>query len=193
MDPHWTASAHCTPIRPEKFGHRGPGPYLLAAKKLRQVSNYVDGWLGYADDYETLFENFKALLGVCLEFNITLNTTKTRFGYPRAQFFGFTVDENGTRLADKHLCPIRNMVPPEDISELRRVLGLFVVSRKYLRNYALITKPLTELLRGKQPVFKWNKEQHEAYEQIRDALLAGVHLAAPAGFHAPFSSPNGCI
>jgi hypothetical protein len=52
------------------------------------------------------------------------------------------------------------MIPPEDISELRRVLGLFVVSRKYIRNYALITKPLTELLRGKQPVFKWTKEQH---------------------------------
>jgi hypothetical protein len=43
------------------------------------------------------------------------------------------------------------MVPPEDISELRRVLGLFVVSRKYLRDYAIITRPLTDLLKGKQP------------------------------------------
>jgi hypothetical protein len=57
-----------------------------AAKKLRQVSNYVDDWLGYADDFETLFENFKAFLGVCLEFNITLNATKTRFGFPQLNF-----------------------------------------------------------------------------------------------------------
>ena len=77
------------------------------------------------------------------------------------------------------------MVPPEDISELRRVLGLFVVSRKYLRDYALITRPLTDLLRGKQPIFKWGEAQQSAYEHVRDALLAGVHLAAP-DFTLPF-------
>jgi hypothetical protein len=77
------------------------------------------------------------------------------------------------------------MVPPEDISELRRVLGLFVVSRKYLKDYALITKPLTDLLRGKQPAFKWDEPQQRAYEHIRDALLSGLHLAAP-DFTLPF-------
>ncbi len=143
------------PFGQKNSGTEAQGPYLLAAKKLSQVSNYVDDWLGYANDFETLFANFKAFLGVCLEYNITLNTTKTKFGFGKAQFFGFSVDAEGTRLADKHLCPIKNMVPPEDISELRRVLGLFVVSRKYLKDYALITRPLTDLLRGKQPVFAW--------------------------------------
>jgi hypothetical protein len=86
---------------------------------------------------------------------------------------------------DKHLCPIRNMVPPEDISELRRVLGLFVFSRKHLKDYAIVTKPLTDLLRGKQPVFKWEDPQQRAYEHVRDALISGVHLAAP-DFSLPF-------
>jgi hypothetical protein len=76
-------------------------------------------------------------------------------------------------------------VPPEDISELRRVLGLFVISRKYLKDYAIITKPSTDLLRGKQPVFKWTDVQQTAYETIRDALLASIHLAAP-NFELPF-------
>ncbi len=58
-------------------------------------------------------------------------------------------------------------------------MGLFVVSRKYLRRYALVTKPLTNLLKGKQAVFKWEAEQQHAYEYVRDALLSGIHLAAP--------------
>ncbi len=95
------------------------------------------------------------------------------------------MDVKGTRLVDKHLCPIRNMVPPTDISELRRTLGLFVVSRKYLKDYALVTKPLTDLLKGKQPVFKWESEQQHAYEYARDALLSGIHLSAP-DFTLPF-------
>jgi hypothetical protein len=59
------------------------------------------------------------------------------------------------------------------------------VSRKYLKDYAVITKPLTDLLRGKQPVFKWEELQQHAYEHIRDALLSGLHLAAP-DFTLPF-------
>ena len=114
-----------------------------------------------------------------------MNAAKTRFGFATAQFFGFVASLEGTCLADKHMCPIRNMVPPEDIAELRRTLGLFVVSRKYIKDYAMITKPLTNLLRGKQLAFTWNKACQDAYEHVRDALLAGIHLAAP-NFEIPF-------
>jgi hypothetical protein len=173
------------PFGQKNSGTEAQGPYLLAAKKLQQVSNYVDDWLGYANEFEELLKNFTDFLKVCLEHNITLNTSKTKPGFPSAQFFGFKVDFKGTRLADKHLCPIRNMVPPTDISELRRTLGLFVVSRKYLQHYAIITKPLTDLLKGKQPVFTWGSPQQDAYEYVRDALLSGIHLAAP-DFERPF-------
>jgi hypothetical protein len=173
------------PFGQKNSGTEAQGPYLLAAKQLRQVSNYIDDWLGYANTFDELLTNFTAFLSVCLEHSITLNTSKTKFGFPSAQFFGFKVDFKGTRLADKHMCPVRNMVPPTDISELRRTLGLFVVSRKYLRDYALITKPLTDLLRGKQPVFKWDLPQQQAYEYVRETLLAGIHLSAP-DFSLPF-------
>jgi hypothetical protein len=119
------------------------------------------------------------------EKSIWSSTPNIRMGALDKSSMMFKVDAKGTRLADKHLCPIRNMVPPTDISELRRTLGLFVVSRKYLRDYAQITKPLTDLLRGKQPVFKWDLPQQQAYEYVRDALLAGIHLSAP-NFSLPF-------
>jgi hypothetical protein len=70
---------------------------------------------------------------VCFENSITLNN-KTRVGHESANFFGFTVSKLGTRLADKHLDPIRTLVPPSDIGGLRRALGLFVVSRRYVQN-----------------------------------------------------------
>jgi hypothetical protein len=72
------------PFGQKSSGTEAQGPYMLAAKKLKQVSNYVDDWLGYANDFETLFANLKAFLGVCLEYNITLNTTKNRFGFPKS-------------------------------------------------------------------------------------------------------------
>ncbi len=65
------------------------------------------------------------------------------------------------------------------------MLGLFVVLRKYLQDYALVSRPLTEVLKGKPPTFRWGLEQQTAFDTIRDKLLQGVHLAAP-DFSLPF-------
>jgi hypothetical protein len=116
---------------------------------------------------------------VCKQFGITLNTNKTRIGHASAICFGFLVDVPGICLSAKHLDPIRKLVPPIDISELRRVLGLFVASRRHIKDHAVLTKPLTDLLRGRQPIFTtWGEDQQRA-------LLGGIHIAAP-DYSLPF-------
>jgi hypothetical protein len=70
-------------------------------------------------------------------------------------------------------------VPPTEIPELRRVLGLFQVSRRFIDHCAHVALPMTELLCGREPVFEWRVDQQTAFDLIRDALLEGVHLAPP--------------
>ena len=43
----------------------------------------------------------------------------------------------------------------------------------------MISKPMTDVLRGRQPLFRWEEAQQTSFDTIRDLLLAGVHLAAP--------------
>jgi hypothetical protein len=175
------------PFGQKNSGTEAQGPYRAAAAEMHRGrhGNYVDDWIGYGDDLDVLLEDFARFLQLCEKYQITLGISKTRFGYGEAQFFGFRVNKEGSHLALKHLDPIRNLVAPADIHELRRVLGLFVVSRKYLQNYALISRPLTEVLKGKPPTFRWGPEQQSAFDLIRDRLLQGVHLAAP-DFSLPF-------
>jgi hypothetical protein len=59
------------------------------------------------------------------------------------------------------------------------------VSRKYIQNYAVITKLMTDLLKGKATVFTWGELQQAAFDFVRDRLLRGVHLASP-DFSLPF-------
>jgi hypothetical protein len=44
---------------------------------------------------------------------------------------------------------------------------------------------MTDVLRGKNPVFSWMEPQQRVFDFVRDKLLAGVHLAAP-NFELPF-------
>ncbi len=175
------------PFGQKNSGTEAQGPYRAAASEMQRGrhGNYVDDWIGYSNDAAQLLDDFAMFLEVCEKYSITLGISKTRFGYPEAQFFGFRVNKEGSHLALKHLDPIRNLVPPTDIHELRRVLGLFVVSRKYLRDYALTSKPMTDVLKGKPPMFRWGPEQQTSFDEIRDKLLCGVHLAAP-DFTKPF-------
>ncbi len=175
------------PFGQRNSGTEAQGPYRAAATEMNvgRHGNYVDDWIGYSNDLEQLFSDFAIFLQVCRKYQITLGPPKTRFGYSEAQFFGFRVNEQGSHLAVKHLDPLRSLVPPIDIHELRRVLGLFVVSRKYIKDYAMLTKPLTDLLKGKAVTFIWGERQQTAFDFVRDKLLAGVHLAAP-NFDLPF-------
>jgi hypothetical protein len=103
-------------------------------------------------------------------------------------FFGFEVDANGVHLADKNLDPIRRMVPPTNLHELRSTLGVFVQSSRFIPNYAHITHALTHLTRtsnGKPVPFIWTDAQQQAYDKIRDLLLDGIHLC-PANYLLPF-------
>jgi hypothetical protein len=174
------------PFGQKNSGTEAQGPYRAAANELSKGrhGSYVDDWVGYSNSLTQLFTDFEVFLKVRVKYNITLGPHKTRFGFPEAQFFGFRVNAEGSHLALKHLDPIRQMVSPSDIHELRRVLGLFVVSRKYIRDFAL-TKPMTDVLRGKNPVFFWKEPQQKAFDVVRDKFLTGVHLAAP-NFDLPF-------
>jgi hypothetical protein len=89
------------------------------------------------------------------------------------------VSADGTRLSDKHLDPLQNLVPPADIPELRRVLGLFVVSRRFIQDHAMVVMPMTDILRGRHPDFSWSQPQQDALDTARELLLGGIHLAPP--------------
>jgi hypothetical protein len=171
------------PFGQKNSGTEVQGPYRAAAGEMQRerYGNYVDDWIGYSNDIDQFVEDFARFLEVCNKYSITLGISKTklgRFGYPEAQIFGFRVNKQGSHLALKHLDPIRNIVPFTDVHELGRVLGLFVVSRNYLQDYALISRPMTEILQGKPPTFRWGPEQQQSFDDIRDRLLVKKILHA---------------
>ena len=51
------------PFGQKNSGTEAQGPYLLAAKKLRKVSNYVDDWLGFADEFSEVTRQLRIFLG----------------------------------------------------------------------------------------------------------------------------------
>ena len=66
---------------------------------------------------------------------------------------------------------------------MRAFLGLASYYRKFIRHFAMIVAPLTNLL--KREAFKWSEQSQQAFLTLKRALVQAPVLALP-DFSKPF-------
>lgn len=72
---------------------------------------------------------------------------------------------------------IRNWAKPKTLKGLRGFLGLAGYYRKFVRNFGIIAKPLTNML--KLGGFTWTPESEVAFEALKTAMTSTPVLALP--------------
>ena len=64
---------------------------------------------------------------------------------------------------------------PTDVSQLRSFIGLMNYYGKFIPNLASVLSPLYRLLQ-KNVVWRWGKQQRDAFEQAKESLVSGTVL-----------------
>jgi len=90
---------------------------------------------------------------------------------------GHIISGEGVKVDPKKIHSILDWPIPKSITSLRGFLGLTGYYQKFVRNYARIAAPLTELL--KKGSFKWNEEANKAIEDLKIAMTTTPILATP--------------
>ncbi len=74
---------------------------------------------------------------------------------------------------------IRDWPQPQSIKELQRFLGFANFYRRFIKNFSLLSAPLTSMLRRKPKSLSWNPEAQVAFKRLKDTFCTAPILTHP--------------
>ena len=107
---------------------------------------------------------------------LTLNKEKCLFSKSTITFLGHVIDSSGVSPVPEKIAAIKDMPPPENISDLRRFMGMVTQLGKFKPNLAELSQPLRELLSTKR-CWCWGPDQVESFTNIKTELTKPTVLA----------------
>jgi hypothetical protein len=102
----------------------------------------------------------------------------------KVDYLGHTVSATGVAMDKDKVQTVLDWPQPSNIKQLRGFLGLTRYYRRFVKSYATIASPLTDLL--KKEAFKWNAAATQAFDKLKVAITTAPVLALPQ-FSIPFT------
>jgi hypothetical protein len=108
---------------------------------------------------------------------------KCAFAQSQIEYLGHIISSNGVAIDPSKTAAMVNWHIPTSLTEVRGFLGLTGYYRKFVKNYGVLAKPLTQLLKHK--IFSWPLEADTTFQTLKHAMCC-VPVLALLDFEVPF-------
>ena len=140
---------------------------------------YMDDILVHSANVEQHFKHLEEFLEVCLQNDIRLKRSKCYFFHQTLEWVGFRIQAGQLSCADHLVQRIQKFPKPTTHKQNLAFLGLCQFYMRFVRNYAEMAAPLTELTRRqyRHDFARYWKTQHDqAFNQLVHMLTTGPVL-----------------
>ncbi|GJX77412.1 retrotransposon-related protein [Tanacetum coccineum] len=103
--------------------------------------------------------------------------SKCVFGAGELEYLGHIISARGVKMDPKKLLAVRDWPEPKNQRHVRGFLGLARYYRHFIRGYASLTAPLSDLL--KHEGFKWGEEESKDFQILKERLSNAPLLCLP--------------
>ena len=160
---------------------------------------YIDDVIVHSHDEELHLQNLDLVFTRLQQYGLRLKPSKCNLFCKQLKFLGHVISEQGLSKDESKIQAIRDWEPPTNIRQVRRFLGVCGFLRRYIKNFATIAQPLTDLLHGysnkkcnkrankrlEESQFAWTDKEQDAFDLLKQKLSEDVILAF-ADFTKPF-------
>ena len=132
---------------------------------------YIDDCVTWSSSYEEALGHYEQIFERASKFGVQFKPSKCSFFSNNMQILGHRITPEGRFPTQKGTESISSFPRPNNVSSLKRFLGMVGYFREYIRNMSHRTQNLRSLLSQKAS-FSWS-DQHEAeFQDLKSALLS---------------------
>lgn len=149
---------------------------VLGSLRHREALAYLDDIIIPSVDIEQGMNRLELVLRLLTEAGLTLNLSKCVFFGRTINYLGFEISKEGIKPGSTKTEAVEHFPAPTNQHQVRQFLGLASFFRRFVQGFAVIAKPLTQLLK-KNAVWVWGSEQQSAFQNLKNALIQRPILA----------------
>ena len=147
-------------------------------KDLPFAMAYLDDIIIYSSTPEEYLQHIKTVFEKLCNAKLSMKLSKCHFFTKEIQYLRHILGVEGIKPVPAKTEAIKAMHPPVNPKQVCGFLGLMGYYRKFIKDFAKITKPLTMLTRM-DVKFEWKEIHHCAFMKLKDTIIQAPILRYP--------------
>lgn len=145
---------------------------------------YLDDIIVFSSSLEEHLEKLRAVFDRLRQTNLKVQLDKSDFLRKEVAYLGHTITSEGLKPNNDKIHAILNYPIPRTLTEIRSFLGLIGYYRRFIKDFAKITNPLSSCLKKNKKIIIDDNFKN-AFERCKELLTTAPLLQYP-DFNKPF-------
>lgn len=130
---------------------------------------YLDDILIYSKTKEEHINHLRTILDILRENELYGKVSKCEFLKRQIEYLGHIISDKGIQVNPKKIESVKKWEPPTNVTQVQSFLGLCNYYRRFVKDFAKIATPLTNLTK-KDVAFTWGAIEQNSFEALKDTL-----------------------
>ena len=153
---------------------------VLSGLLNKGVFVFVDDIIIYSRTEAEHIQLIDAVLSRLEKYGYYANPGKCEFLRSEVSFLGHMVSREGVSMQQHKVEAVRNWPTLQSVRDVRAFLGLAGFYRRFVRNFAAIAQPLTDLTKiVERQWWSWGAAEQKAFDALKQALTSAPLLVHP--------------
>ena len=112
------------------------------------------------------------------EHNLRVKLSKCIFAAAEVTYLSHVISRSGIKPNPRKISAVRDIPPPQSVTDVRSFLGLAGYYRKSIPDFATVVAPLVRLTQ-KNTLFNWTDECESSFNRLKGLLCSARILSYP--------------
>lgn len=130
---------------------------------------FMDDLIILAKSIEEALKRLRMVLELAAKYGLNIKWKKCQFLHRKIEFLGYEIENGRFRAAPSKTRDVQRFPELKTPRQVQQFLGLTGYFRKFIENYALIARPLSDLLRNGRK-FEFGENQRRSFESLKQAI-----------------------